>query len=341
MSTPYNCELCKKEFKQKIDFTRHTSKKAPCISLSEIQQLEQNKGVTNDIKSQLVTAFKQILNIFRDSGEGITGEKALKNMCYFLVLKLIEPQLETPINIDNYPYDFSDISDDVVEIHKTKMLQIVRFTNLANEPHENLYTNLKYLWDSILSQHPSTKNIFLKGKNFDIKRDITYKKIIDHLNKIPFTDNGFDVLGEAYEEVIQHIMTGKVFGQFFTPLPVKELMVKLINPQIHPNGKIDTICDPTMGTGGFLISYLKHIKQQANIKQIQPDWDFIKTFGLYGKEVESDTYQLAISNMLISTGHLFENMDNGDSIREPITRKFDNILANPCLLYTSPSPRDS
>jgi type I restriction enzyme M protein len=329
MSTSYNCELCKKEFKQKNDFRRHTSKKVPCISLSEIQQLEQNKGVTKDIKSQLVNTFKQILNILRDSGEGITGEKALRNMCYLLILKMIEPQLETSINIDNYPYDFSDISDDFVEIHKIKMLQIVRFTNLANEPHENLSTNIKYLWDSILSQHPSTKNIFLKGKNFDIKRDITYKKIIDHLNKITFTDSGFDVLGEAYEEVIQHIMTGKVFGQFFTPVSVKNLMVKLINPQIHPDGKIDTICDPTMGTGGFLISYLKHIKHQADIKQIQPDWNFIKTHGLYGKELESDTYQLAISNMLISTGHMFENMDNGDSIREPITRKFDNILANP------------
>jgi len=327
MSTPYNCELCKKEFKQKIDFTRHTSKKAPCISLSEIQQLEQNKGVTKDNKSNLVNTFKQILNILRT--EGLTGEKALRNMCYFLILKLIEPQLETPINIDNYPYDFSDISDDVVEIHKIKMLQIVRFTNLAKEDDVDIVSNMEYLWDSILSQHPSTKNIFLKGKRFDIKRQTTYKKIIDHLNKITFIDNGFDVLGEAYEEVIKDIMVGKVLGQFFTPVSVKELMVKLINPQIHPDGKIDTIGDPTMGTGGFLISYLKHIKEQANIKQIQPDWDFIKTFGLYGKEIEPDTYQLAISNMLISTGHMFENMDNGDSIREPITRKFDNILANP------------
>jgi len=33
--------------------------------------------------------------------------------------------------------------------------------------------------------------------------------------------------------------------------------------------------------------------------------------------------------MLISTGHMFEKLDRGDSIRVPITRKFDNILANP------------
>ena len=33
--------------------------------------------------------------------------------------------------------------------------------------------------------------------------------------------------------------------------------------------------------------------------------------------------------MLISSGHMFEKLDRGDSIRVPITRKFDNILANP------------
>ena len=48
------------------------------------------------------------------------------------------------------------------------------------------------------------------------------------------------------------------------------------------------------------------------------------------KELEPDTYQLAVSNILISSGHMFDtSLVKGDSIREPITRKFDNILANP------------
>jgi hypothetical protein len=33
--------------------------------------------------------------------------------------------------------------------------------------------------------------------------------------------------------------------------------------------------------------------------------------------------------MLISSGHMFDCLDRGDSIREPILTKFDNILANP------------
>ena len=322
MSKEYSCELCKKIFNQKIDYTRHKNKKTPCITLTEIEQI--NK--TTDNKTTLINVFKNCLNILRDN-EGLTGEKALRNMSYLLILKLIEHHIGNEIDIDNYEYDFSHIEDKYIDNHKNKLLEFVRFSNIIKENEDNIPNKMKYLWDDILSKHPSTKNIFLKDKGFDIQHKSTYKKIIDKLNTLPNTE--YDILGNAYEEVIQDIMTGKVLGQFFTQPLVKKMMVKLIDPQIYPDGKIDTCGDPTMGTGGFLITYLKHILQQANTKNIKPDWDFIKTEGLYGKELEPDTYQLAISNMLISSGHMFEQLERGDSIRDPITRKFDNILANP------------
>ena len=324
----YSCELCKKVFNQKIDFTRHQNKKAPCITLTEMQQISQTKEVKMDNKTTLISVFKSCLNILRDN-EGLTGEKALRTLSYLLILKLLEPHFGGEINIDDYKYDFSHIEDEMVEKHKNKLLEIVRFSNLSNEKEDNIPVNMKYLWDDILSNHPTTKNIFLKGKGFDIQHKSTYKKLIDKLNSLDLSQTEYDVLGNAYEEVIQDIMTGKVLGQFFTQPLVKKMMVKLINPQIHPDGKIDTCGDPTMGTGGFLITYLQYILQQATSKNIKPDWDFIKTEGLYGKELEPDTYQLAVSNMLISSGHMFEKLDRGDSIRLPITRKFDNILANP------------
>jgi type I restriction-modification system DNA methylase subunit len=324
----YTCEFCKKIFNQKIDFIRHQNKKTPCITLTEMQQISQTKEVKMDNKTTLISVFKSCLNILRDN-EGLTGEKALRTLSYLLILKLLEPHFGGEININDYEYDFSHIEDEMIEKHKNKLLEIVRFSNLSNEKEDNIPVNMKYLWDDILSNHPTTKNIFLKGKGFDIQHKSTYKKLIDKLNSLDLSQTEYDVLGNAYEEVIQDIMTGKVLGQFFTQPLVKKMMVKLINPQIYPDGKIDTCGDPTMGTGGFLITYLQYILQQATSKNIQPDWDFIKTEGLYGKELEPDTYQLAVSNMLISSGHMFENLDRGDSIRIPITRKFDNILANP------------
>jgi hypothetical protein len=67
MTTQYTCELCKKVFNQKVDYTRHKNKKSPCISLEEIQQITQTKEINLDNKNVLITTFKCCLNILRDN----------------------------------------------------------------------------------------------------------------------------------------------------------------------------------------------------------------------------------------------------------------------------------
>jgi len=328
MSKHYTCELCKKEFNQKIDFTRHQNKKAPCITLTEMQQISQTKEVKTEFKTNLSTIFNYCLDVLRNN-EHLTGDKALRTLAHLLDLRLLEPQFGNQIDIDTYEYDFSSYEDEIIEKHKAKLLSMVRFSNLAKEKEENIPKIMKCLWDEILSVHPITKNIFLKGKGFDIQHQSTYKKLIDKLYTFDFEAVDEDILGEAYEEVIKDVMTGKVLGQFFTPPKVKQMMIKLIDPQLKADGTIEKIFDPAMGTGGFLISSLRHLLQQSKTKGIKMNWDFISNEGLGGREAEPDTYQLAISNMLISSGHMFNVLEKGDSIRNPITNKYDIILANP------------
>lgn len=327
----YVCELCQKVFTQKIDYTRHMKKKNACVSLEQLQEIVQTEQVVkqtiNDEKTTLINIFKACLNILRDN-EGLTGEKALRTLSHLLTWKLLEQHFGGEINIDDYEYKFEEyFEDEVLEHSKNRLLSCVRFSNLINEDENNLPNMMKYIWDIILSEHPSTKNVFLKGDGFKIQRQTSYKRLLNKLNELPSTNN--DILGDAYEEVTKDIMKGKVLGQFFTPHSVKSLMIDLINPQIHEDGTIETFCDPTMGTAGFLVSYLKNILKKSIDRNIQLDWNFIKIQGIYGKEIEPDTYQLAMSNMLISSGHIFEHLERGDSIRNPIMRKFDNILANP------------
>jgi type I restriction enzyme M protein len=319
--TKYSCENCKESFSKKLEFTKHQKN---CITITEeITSLKEHLNMSD--KTILINLFKSCLDILRT--EGLTGDKALRNLSYLLILKLIEPRIGKEIDIDNYPYQFNHLEDKDVESHKKALLYIARFSNLQILKDLDIPVYMKSLWSDILSVHPSTKNIFIKDKTFDIKHQSTYKKLIDKINAIDFSKMDYDILGNAYEEVIQELMTGKVLGQFFTQPLVKNIMVKLINPQVFPDGKIESCADPTMGTGGFLISYLKAIKEKA--KDIPLDWNYIINEGLYGKEIEPDTYQMAVSNMLISSGHMFNKLEQGDSIREPITRKFDNVLANP------------
>jgi type I restriction-modification system DNA methylase subunit/restriction endonuclease S subunit len=282
----------------------------------------------NDKRSMLKNMLKQFLDILRDS-EGLTGEKALRNISYLLTLKLIEPRIGQEIKMDEYDFDFSHILDDMVVEYRAKLMRYIRFSSLSKEDKGNLSEILKCLWNDILSRHTATRGIFLPGKGFDIRSESTFKKLVDKLNAINFAEIECDVLGSAYEDTIKDVMTGKVLGQFFTPVDVKNMMIEMIAPVLRDDGTIETCCDPTMGCGGFLISYLRNILKQASERNVALDWNQIKTTGLYGKELEPDTYQLCVSNMLISSGHMFEELERGDSIREPIARKFDNILANP------------
>jgi type I restriction-modification system DNA methylase subunit len=358
MSANYTCDKCNKNFRQKKDFTDHKKRKTPCISLEAMQQIADN--TTNEIlqletrgdiiregqrilnKNKIINIFKSCLNILRDS-EGLAGEKALRNLSYLLTLKLIEPQIGTQIDIDNYQFNaiikYSPDEDDTEEESSNKpiklslfrqLIPLVKYSNLKNVADVDLENSIKKLWDDILSEYPSTKNIFLKDKKFDIKKTSTFRDLFNKLNEMDtnISNNDFDILGASYEEVIKDIMVGKVLGQYFTQPLIKKLMVELLNPQLREDGTFDNIADPTMGTGGFLISYLNEMIKQSKELNITLNTEFIKS-AIYGKEIEPDTYQLAVSNMLISSGLMLDSLECGDSIRTPITRKFDNILANP------------
>ena len=329
-SKQYICELCKKEFKQKSDFQKHTNKKSPCISLDEIKKMTQKIENKTDDLSKLTTIFKHCLNVLRDK-ETLTGDKALRTLAHLIDLKLLEPQLGKTIDIDNFSYDLSGygFTSEEEQKYKQDLLFIARFSNLSKQDANNISNNMKCLWKDILSVHPKTKNIFLVGRGFDITHQSTYMKLITKLMTIDFNSIEHDILGEAYEQVIKDVMTGKILGQFFTPPKVKKMMVQLINPQVKADGTIETIFDPTMGTGGFLINCLRHLILQSKTKNIGLDWDFVRNFGLGGREAEPDTYQLAVSNMLISSGQIFDVLEKGDSIRDPITKKYDIIIANP------------
>jgi len=328
MTKEYNCDLCKKVFNQKIDFTRHTNKKTSCISIDKMQSLTQTKDAKTEYKTNLSTIFNYCLDVLRNN-EHLTGDKALRTLAHLLDLRLLEPQFGQQIDIDDYAYNLSAYDDSIAEQHKTKLLKLVRFSNLVKEKEDNIPKIMKCLWDEVLSVHPITKNIFLKGKGFDIQHQSTYKKLIDKLYTFDFEAVDEDILGEAYEEVIKDVMIGKTLGQFFTPPKVKQMMVNLIDPQLKPDGTIETIFDPAMGTGGFLITCLRNLLKKSKSQNIPLNWDFISQQGLGGREAEPDTYQLAVSNMLIASGKMFKVLEKGDSIRDPITNKYDIILANP------------
>lgn len=292
---------------------------------------------TQNEKKGMIQIFKQCLDIMRR--DGIIGFKALHNFCYCVVLKSIESHFGKEIDIDNFNYNnINGISEFDFEERKRGLLHLARFSNLVKVPNENLIGVTGALWDEVLSQHPTLSKFFQKGKWFDIQKPHANHKgnflkcakllklLFDKINEIKPAKA--DILGDAYEKIMSDQINGHTLGQFFTPPDFKEYVIEKINPQIFPNGSFESCCDPAMGTAGFLTTFINHIIKQSSERKIPIDWAKSKKL-IYGKEIESDTYQLAFANLMLGTGHIFDHLDYGDSIHESILQQFDIVTANP------------
>merc|ERR1712166_1535273 len=131
-------------------------------------------------KFKLIQLFKSCLDILRDS-EHLTGDKALRTIYQLLILKLIEPRLGTQIDIDSYNYNYDKFEIIENEDHKEIVLSYVRFSNLVKAEENDITDIMRAVWDDILSQHPKTKDIYIKGRGFNIKNQSTYTKLIKKL----------------------------------------------------------------------------------------------------------------------------------------------------------------
>ena len=67
--------------------------------------------------------------------------------------------------------------------------------------------------------------------------------------------NDRDTMGDVYEYVLGKMAAAGTNGQFRTPRHIIRMMVELMQPKID-----DRICDPAMGTAGFLVESAKYVK---------------------------------------------------------------------------------
>ena len=78
---------------------------------------------------------------------------------------------------------------------------------------------------------------------------------VNKLQGISLTNSSQDAKGLAFQKFLSHHeKDGR--GQFFTPEPVIDFCVEMMQPKPH-----ETIIDPACGSGGFLMSALKYLKK--------------------------------------------------------------------------------
>ena len=71
-----------------------------------------------------------------------------------------------------------------------------------------------------------------------------------------------------YETLLAQTSDAGWSGEFYTPRPIVEFMVQVVDPQIG-----QTVYDPCSGSCGFLASAADHVRPQSNTREEQEQLD--------------------------------------------------------------------
>lgn len=160
--------------------------------------------------------------------------------------------------------------------------------------------------------------------------------VVEHLQGLALNKTDLDTKGVAFEKFMVDYFKGKM-GQFFTPRPIIDFAVKLLEPTHE-----DLVIDPSCGSGGFLLSVLDTVRHNAESDYDEQEaydiWHNFAKKNLFGIEINDQIARICKMNMIIhDDGHT--NVISTDSltffkdikeIHKGFTKdRFTLLLANP------------
>ena len=241
--------------------------------------------------------------------EGITGIDAMHHVLMVLLSKSFTIEQCEKLNISG---EFA--FENLINLNKSDLFS--KFYNPSNKRNSIIY-HIRY----------NDNFGYDKNSPFQIKNEGTLEFMFHRLNNISSEElmNTYDVVGDIYEHFINREgKTMKDLGQYFTDRGLIKYLVNLCNPQMN-NGKVPTVWDPSSGTGGFIIEYIK----QLNDSNPGIDWSLNKN-NIFANDINKNTYALLKQNMYYSLKEVPGiTVKLQDSLLANNDQMYDYILANP------------
>jgi len=264
-----------------------------------------------------VEAFKsavvRIRDILRGPGVAITGMDSMRHICLYLLSRYMTKDKVKSLGV---PDEFA--WENLIETAQTKNGGVQKALDCFFHKETDCLVNH---FDRLFG----TENF-----SFDIKNPAKHKEMLEILDKVNMegVDCQMDILGWVYE---QHLKTGssaaRDLGQFFTDRFICDYMVALCKPGFKSKGVPESVCDPSMGTGGFLTSYMKFYKKHYTDKPV--DWS-VQNKEIHGCDTDPKVAGVARLNLFMeSGGNRAVNLRTHDSLYGDLTQTgYDLILAN-------------
>src|SRR5688500_14793677 len=157
-------------------------------------------------------------------------------------------------------------------------------------------------------------------------KPVNLKRIIAMIDEEDWSAMDVDVKGAAFEGLLEKAASEgkKGAGQYFTPRPLIQSMVRLMKPDPRGN-KNFTISDPACGTGGFLVCAYEWLMHESKGALPREDVKRIREKTYFGQELVARPRRLALTNMYLHG--VTPKIKLGDTIyNTPGNDRFDVVL---------------
>ena len=266
-----------------------------------------------------VTTFKsaitRIRDILRSPGVSINGMDSMRHICLYLLSRYMTKEKVASLGVPEI-------------LCWESLMNMILTQNGGKQKALDLFYHLE-LVDCLINHFD---RLFGTEKfSFDIKNVNKHCEILEILNGVVMSDVDcqMDILGWVYE---LHLKTGsstagRDLGQFFTDRFICEYMTELCAPGFKHAGVPESVCDPSMGTGGFLTSFIKYYKKHHGDTPI--NWA-VQQKEIHGNDTEPRVAGVARLNLFMETGgYRPTNLLTHDSLYGDLTQTgYDVILAN-------------
>lgn len=167
-----------------------------------------------------------------------------------------------------------------------------------------------------------------------LRQNQTYLAIVKLVSSVSWNDCNLDSKGAAFEYFVRASLKGKKLGQYFTPRPLVQLMLRLGKyQQILQNLKASQpfkVIDPACGTGGFLVHALNQTMDDLQ-KELKSNIIHDTLYNTVKRQLKEDTfYGVDAHDGVASTAKM--NMiiagDGHNNIRAEDTLKLEKLIPN-------------
>ncbi|RKH71023.1 SAM-dependent DNA methyltransferase [Corallococcus interemptor] len=254
--------------------------------------------------AQIVQKLWNYCDVLRD--DGLSYGDYIEQLTFLLFLKMAHEQTQAPWN------------------RPSPVPSAFAWPSLMSKEGDALENHYRRLLETLGKSKGTLGLVFRKAQNKIQDPAKLRRLIVDLLDREQWSSLDADVKGDAYEGLLEKTASQSGAGQYFTPRALIRAIVDVVQPK--PG---ETIIDPAVGTGGFLLAAHDYIANNNKLDKDQKK--HLKLEALRGWEIADTPARLCTMNLLLHGvgGDETPIVVVDDAIRSDPGKRWKIALSNP------------